>query len=315
MKISIVTTLYRSAPFLSEFYSRIMYSAQNLGLPYELIMVNDGSPDHSLDVALSIQQQDPNVKVIDLSRNFGHHKAILTGLSVARGDLVFLIDCDLEEDPELLERFYSLWEEQKESIDVFYGMQENRSGTFYKRIAGALFYKIFNYFSSVKISESICTVRLMTKRYVDSLLEYKDKNVFLAALFEMVGYKQMPVTINKPYKGSSSYNFLRKIALMTEAITSFSSKPLTMIMLTGVAISSASFLFALYLVFRKLFSSSIISGWTSLMVSVWFLGGVILFSLGVLGVYITKIYNETKDRPISIIRAVYGKESRDTEDE
>lgn len=315
MKISIVTTLYRSASFITEFHSRITQSVQNLGLPYEIIMVNDGSPDDSLEVVIGIQQQDPNVKVIDLSRNFGHHKAMLTGLSISQGDLVFLIDSDLEEEPELLENFYSLWEEHGGSVDVFYGMQENRSGTFYKRIAGALFYKIFNNFSSVQISESICTVRLMTRRYVDSLLQYKDKNVFLAALFEMVGYKQIPVTIKKPYKGSSSYNFIRKIALMTEAITSFSSKPLTMIMLSGLTVSSISILFALYLVFRKLLSSSIISGWTSLMVSVWFLGGAILFSLGVLGVYITKIYNETKDRPISIVRAVYSKESGDTEDE
>lgn len=315
MKISIVTTLYRSASFLSEFYSRITHSAQKLGFPYELVMVNDGSPDNSLEVALGIQQQDSNVKVIDLSRNFGHHKAILTGLAVAQGDFVFLIDCDLEEEPELLERFYSLWEEHEGSIDVLYGIQENRSGTIYKRFVGALFYKIFNYFSNVQISESICTVRLMTRRYVDSLLEYRDKNVFLAALFETVGYKQLPITINKPYKGSSSYNFIRKIALMTEAITSFSSKPLTMIMLMGVTLSSVSLMFAIYLVFRKLLSSSIISGWTSLMVSVWFLGGVILFSLGVLGVYITKIYNETKDRPISIIRAIYSREDRGTENE
>lgn len=315
MKISVVTTMYNSSIFLYEFYNRIKSSIEEFGFSYEIIMVNDGSPDNSLEVARNIQEQDTNVIVIELSRNFGHHKAILTGLSFVTGDLVFLIDCDLEEEPELLGQFYSVWEANKGKYDVIYGMQENRSGTFYRRIAGSLFYKLFNFLSDVHISENICTVRLMTKRYVDSLLRFKDKNVFLAALFEKAGFEQMSVTINKTYKGSSSYNLLKKIALMTEAITSFSSKPLSLIMITGLTFSSISFMYAVYLVLRKTLNSAVIGGWTSLMVSVWFLSGIILFSLGTLGIYITKIYNETKDRPISIVKAIYGNQNGEHSDE
>jgi putative glycosyltransferase len=309
VKISVVTTLYRSSEYIPEFYSRIKQTLEKLGGSYEIIMVNDGSPDNSKDIAIEIQHKDQYVKVIDLSRNFGHHKAILTGLSYVTGDLIFLIDCDLEEEPELLTQFYSKWIEYDDKYDVLYGTQENRSGTFYRRFAGALFYKVFNYLSDVHISPNICTVRLMSRKYVDSLLEFKDKNVFLAALFEKVGFDQKSITINKTYKGSSSYSLFKKITLMTEAITSFSSKPLTLIMLAGLTISSLSFLYALFLAVRKIFSLSVFSGWTSLMVSIWFLSGIILFSLGTLGIYITKIYNETKDRPLTIVKKIHGNDN------
>lgn len=305
MQVSIVTTLYKSASHLVEFHSRIKETLHRLNLSHEIIIVNDGSPDNSLDIAVDIQRNDSTVKIIDLSRNFGHHKAILTGLSQVTGELVFLIDCDLEEEPELLIEFYSEWLKYGDKYDVFYGIQEGRAGSLYRRVAGALFYKIFNYLSDVRISENICTVRLMSRKYVDGLMDFKDKNVFLAALFEKVGFEQKAISINKLYKGSSSYSFFKKIALMTEAVTSFSSKPLSLIMLTGLIISTFSFLYALFLIGRKIFSMSVISGWTSLMVSVWLLSGVILFSLGTLGIYITKIYNETKDRPITIIKRIY----------
>lgn len=305
MEVSIVTTLYRSAGYISEFYERIKNAVNSLGLIYEIIIVNDGSPDNSLDIAIGIQKKDPNVKVIDLSKNFGHHKAILTGLSLTSGELVFLIDCDLEEEPELFLQFYSEWAKNGDRFDVYYGIQNHRTGSMYRRVAGSIFYKLFNFLSDVPINENICTVRLMTRRYIESLLMYKDKNVFLAALFEKTGYNQTPIAINKTYKGSSSYNFMKKITLMVDAVTSFSSKPLTVIMLSGLAISTVSFLYAFYLLVRKAFGDSIISGWTSLMVSVWFLSGIIILSLGTIGIYISKIYNETKDRPLTVVKRIY----------
>ncbi|MCM3288523.1 glycosyltransferase family 2 protein [Paenibacillus sp. MER 180] len=305
MQISIVTTLYRSEAYLVEFHERIKKALSQLNMQHEIIMVNDGSPDNSLDTALKIRDKDSAVKVIDLSRNFGHHKAILTGLSYATGEIIYLIDCDLEEEPELLVDFYQEWEKDRE-YDVIYGVQDIRDGSYYKKVAGSLFYKIFNSLSDTKIKENICTVRLMSRRYVDALLSLQDKNVFLAALFEHVGYKQKEYKITKKYKGKSSYNFLRKIALMTEAITSFSSKPLSIIMLTGLTLSSMSIVYAIYLIFRRIFINSIIGGWTSLMVSVWFLGGIILFSIGTLGIYISKIYNESKQRPITVVKKIYN---------
>ncbi|WP_339274831.1 glycosyltransferase family 2 protein [Paenibacillus sp. FSL W8-0426] len=314
MKISVVTTMYRSSAYLPEFYARIKENVAKLGLSYEIIMVNDGSPDNSLDVAVGIQQQDPCVKVIDLSKNFGHHKAILSGLSYARGDLIFLLDCDLEEEPENLELFYNEWLQGNGEFDVIFGVQREREGTFYRRIAGDLFYKFFNLISDEKIPKNPCTIRLMTKRYVSSLLEFKDQNVFLAAMFEKVGYRQKPFAIKKTYKGSSSYNLIRKLTLMMDGVTSFSSRPLLLIMASGSLIAFLSLVYALFLVFRKVFFQSVISGWTSVMVSIWLMSGLIIFSVGVVGVYVSKIFNETKDRPISVVRKVYeqGSETRNS---
>jgi len=305
MYISIVTTLYKSDKHLEEFYKRIKSSINNLNIDHEIILVNDGSPDNSLEVALELRNQDSNVKVVDLSRNFGHHKAILTGLSYTSGDLVFLLDCDLEEEPEYLERFYEEWTKEKEEYDVIYGVQQEREGTFYRRAAGDLFYKVYNMISDEKIPKNPCTIRLMTRRYVNSMLEFNDKNVFLAAMFEKVGYKQKALFIKKNYKGTSSYNLLRKIGLMMDGITSFSSKPLTMIMLSGFSISILSIFYAVFLITRKLVFQSLIGGWTSVMVSIWFMSGLIIFSIGIVGVYISKIFNETKDRPMTIVREFY----------
>ncbi|MGG4049559.1 glycosyltransferase family 2 protein [Paenibacillus favisporus] len=305
LDISVVTTLYRSASYIPEFYTRIKKSLEKLGLTYEIIFVNDGSPDNSLEVAVEIQQKDNSVKVIDLSQNFGHHKAILTGLSHTSGELVFLIDCDLEEEPENLETFHKEWLKNEGKFDVIYGVQQEREGTFYRRIAGDLFYKFFNMISDEKIPKNPCTIRLMTKRYVNSLLEFKDQNVFLAAMYEKVGYNQKPYVIKKTYKGSSSYNLFRKVALMIDGITSFSSKPLLIIMVSGFSISILSLIYAFILIFRKIIFQSIIGGWTSVMVSIWLMSGLIIFSLGIVGVYISKIFNETKDRPITVIRKIY----------
>jgi len=305
IKISIVTTMYRSANYLVEFKSRMSKTLEKMDVLYEIIMVNDGSPDNSLEVALALRNDDSNVKVIDLSRNFGHHKAILTGLSHTSGDLIFLLDCDLEEEPENLQLFFNEWQQGNGKYDVIYGVQLEREGTYFRKVAGQVFYNLFNMISDEKIPQNPCTIRLMTRRYVDSLLRLNDKNVFLAAMYERVGYNQKAIQIKKSYKGTSSYNLLRKLALMMDGITSFSSKPLSMIMVCGFSISFISILYIVYLIVRKLLYQSIIDGWTSLMVSIWFLSGLIIFSIGIVGVYISKIFNETKDRPISIIRKIY----------
>jgi len=161
MKVSVVTTMYRSRSFLAEFYRRALEAVNKLGLTYEFIFVNDGSPDDSLAVALDIQKSDRNVMVIELSRNFGHHKAIMAGLREASGDLTFLVDCDLEEEPELLISFYNKMNESES--DVVYGVQEKRKGKFSERFFGSVFYKVFNYFSEQPIPENILMARLMKK--------------------------------------------------------------------------------------------------------------------------------------------------------
>ena len=181
MKVSIVTTMYRSRSYLPEFYRRALDAVNKLGHEYEFIFVNDGSPDDSLEVALDLQKSDKRIVAVDLSRNFGHHKAIMAGLREATGDYIFLVDCDLEEEPELM---ISFWNQMKEKdSDVVYGVQEKRKGKFGERFFGTVFYKVFNYLSEHPIPENILMARLMNKRYVDELIRFDEKEFFLGATF------------------------------------------------------------------------------------------------------------------------------------
>jgi len=303
MDLSIVTTLYYSAPYIEEFYNRIIAEVERITSNYEIIFVIDGSPDNSLDIAVSLYEKDNRVKVIDFSRNFGHHKAMMTGLAHAKGELVFLIDIDLEEEPELLGKFYD--EFKSSDIDVLYGVQQRRKGGFIEKIFGEIFYRVFNSLSSYPIPSNIITARLMSQRYVKNLVEHKDREIFMAGLWAITGFKQMPVSVNKLSKGSSTYNFSKKISLFANSITSFSNKPLIFIFYIGFIITFLSGIGVLTLVIRRLFFGVYLEGWSSMIVSLWLLGGLIIFFLGVIGIYLSKIFMEAKQRPYTVIRHIY----------
>jgi len=303
MNLSIVTTMYFSAPYLEDFYTRICAAADDITDNYEIIFVNDGSPDDSLNIAVSFYEKDKRVRVIDLSRNFGHHKAIMTGLAHAKGDLVFLIDCDLEEAPELIGKFCDKF--KNSNADVIYGVQQSRKGYFLERITGHLFYSFFNMLSNYPVPANLITVRLMSRRYVASLLEHKEREVVLSGLFTITGYNQISVGVEKYNKGISTYNFGKKISLLFTSISAFSNKPLVIIFYLGIGISCLSILSALYLVVMKIINHNYMLGWPSLIVSVWLLSGIIIFCLGIIGIYLSRIFIETKQRPHAIIRQIY----------
>jgi putative glycosyltransferase len=302
MDLSIVTTLYYSAPYLEEFCARIKAEAEKITHDYEIIFVNDGSPDNALDIAVVLYEKDNRVRVIDLSRNFGHHKAIMTGLAHARGSLVFLIDSDLEEEPELLGKFYN--EINNSGTDVVYGVQRTRKGGFFERISGSIFYKVFNWLSIYPIPQNLITVRLMSHRYVVSLVQHEDREICLSGLWAITGFKQVPLVVDKHSKSDSTYNLSRKISNFVNAITSFSNKPLVYIFYLGCVIIFFSTIFAVYIIMRKLFYG-VLSGWASLIVSIWLFGGLILLCMGIIGIYLSKIFMETKRRPYTIIRRIY----------
>jgi putative glycosyltransferase len=305
MDLSIVTTLYYSAPYLEEFYNRIRTAAQKITGDYEIIFVNDSSPDNSLDIAISLYEKDDRVRVIDLSRNFGQHKAMVAGLAHAKGELIFLIDCDLEEEPELLEKFHSAIRDS--GADVVYGVRDTRESQLFERITANLFYKLFNLLSSYPVPSHPLNTRLMSKQYVASLLEHKEREFYMAGLWAMTGFKQVPFIARKHSKGSSSYTLRRKISIFVNAITSFSNQPLIFIFYVGCAILISSIISALYLIVRRIFYDVLLTGWPSLMVSLWFLGGMTIFCLGLIGIYLSKIFLETKQRPYAIIRQIYEK--------
>ena len=303
MDLSIVTTLYYSAPFVEEFYERASRTAEELGLSFEIIFVNDGSPDDAALRVLQLRERDSRVCLVDLSRNFGHHKAMMTGLSFAQGDLVFLLDVDLEEAPELLATFYAKM--QSDAAEVVYGMREKREDKGLTRLFATLYWKLFSWLSNISIPGNQLNARLMTKRYVRSLLELKDKEVFMPGLWALAGFKQVPVVARKTSKGESTYTFRKRMAQMVDSITSFSNKPLFLIFNLGIIIAIISACAGCYLVVRRVFFDNLLEGWPSLMVAIWFLGGLTLFALGTIGIYLAKTYNEVKQRPLTIVRSVY----------
>ena len=301
-----MTTLYCSAAHLREFYARATAAAALLTSDFELVLVNDGSPDASLAIALELHRADPRVRVVDLSRNFGHHRASMTGLAHARGDLVFLIDCDLEEDPALLGRFHA--ELQRWGADVVYGFQERRQGRLLDRWSGSAFYVLFNLLSDTRLPPNLCTVRLMTRRYVQSLLAHRERATSIAGLWAITGYEQVGLPIAKGSQGRSSYTLARRLHNLVDAITSFSDRPLVLVFYLGLVISVATGAAAVYLVIQRLFFAVLLAGWPSVIVSIWLMGGLMLFCVGLLGIYLSKVFLETKQRPYSIVRRVYGEE-------
>ncbi|WP_455921246.1 glycosyltransferase family 2 protein [Pseudomonas putida] len=306
MKLSVVATLYQSAPYIQEFYQRCSASARLLvGDDYEIVLVNDGSPDDSLGVAVSIAMSDPHVIVVDLSRNFGHHKAMMTGLDHAKGEQVFLIDSDLEEDPEHLLSFAE--QMIQDGCDVVYGVQQARKGSWFERVSGQWFYGFFKVLTGLALPENVVTARLMSRRYVDALLRHTEREVFMAGLWHITGFDQRPQMVKKHSTSETSYTFRRKMSLLVNSVTSFSNAPLISIFYIGVTISLLAMLYILYLVVHWMLPVKPMSGWTSVMASIWLLGGMIISFIGVVGIYLSKIYSESKQRPYTIVRQIYAK--------
>jgi putative glycosyltransferase len=303
VKLSIVTTLYRSAASADEFYRRTMKAAEAITDDIELVMVNDGSPDDSIDLALALHRADPRVVVVDLARNFGHHKAMMTGLAHAIGDLVFLIDSDLEEQPEDLALFYQRFAQG--DCDVVYGVQEARRGGPIERITGAMFFALVDALGDRPLPQNLVTARLMTADYVRALVRHRDREFVISDLWEITGFRQKRIIVRKLSLSTSTYSLWKRVDMAVKHLTTTSTRLLYLVFYTGVLIFGASVGLIAYFVGRYFTSGIGVSGFTSQIVSIWFLGGLITFILGILGIYIANILTETKRRPYTIVRRVH----------
>jgi len=312
MKLSIVTTMYQSANFIEEFVRRIGLEAKKITQDYEIVMVDDGSPDNSLAQALVLQSADPHLCIIELSRNFGHHKAMMAGLEYARGDLVFLIDVDLEEPPELLTWFYD--ELKAGNWDVVYGLQKERKGGLIKKIGGRFGWWLIKLLVSVDMPFNLCTVRLMRSSYVRQLIRHKEHMTAIGGLWVLTGFRQHGLVFDKLSRGESAYSFVKRLRALLDSVTSFSHVPLYGVFFLGLAIFFVSFLVTVALIVRRL-TGYVLDGWISVMVSVWSLGGLILLCIGLVGLYISRIFIETKNRPYVIIRNVFDADLPDRKPE
>jgi putative glycosyltransferase len=307
LKVSIVTTLYRSAPYIEEFFRRSVEAVRPVADEIEVVFVDDGSPDDSLRVARGLAGGDVTVRVVELSRNFGHFQAVMTGLGHAEGDLVFLLDCDLEEAPELFAALAEpiLTSPADDPVDVGFGVAKRRKGSALERAGGWAFYHAINAISRIDIPVNAVMARVMTRRYVQALLTHQERELFLNGVMTATGFRQVGVPVDKSGKDTTTYRHLHRLSVALKAITAFSDKPLTIILVGGLALSTLAVLVTASLVFAVVvLGVNYFSGWASLLAALCFFSGLMLAAIGVLGFYLGRVFVEVKARP-TIVKAVH----------
>lgn len=302
-RISVVTSLYKSRDYVHDFYNEYRRYLSQLGVDYEFVFVDDGSPDDSAMRVKELIKLDPKVKLVVFSRNFGQYPAMFAAIANASGDLIFTSDCDLEEGPENLIEFYETMQKDEEK-DVLYGIVKERTGGFVKSYLGKVFFNFMKWGSDVNIPHNMSWQIMMKQRYAKVLTSFKETETLPAGLMMLTGFNSGYIYIDKSFKGTTTYTFKKRIKLAFNSITAFSSKPLLSIGLLGLAITIVSFIGVLVAIFLKLFVYEYQPGWISIILSIWLIGGLMLSSIGVVGIYLAKVFNQVKNRPLYIIREI-----------
>lgn len=311
IKLSIVSTLYNSKDTFADFVSSYSAMADKLTKgAYEIILVNDGSPDNSIELAPDLVKAYPKLKILDLSRNFGQHKALLTGLEVAKGKQIYICDSDMEEPAEWLERFWKMMNGKGEEFDVVGGIQERRSRNFLDNAFGGISWKIFSALSSTKLLPNLVTARLMSRRYVDAILSYPERHVFLATLCSDVGFSQTYLGVEKIHHSVTTYSFSRKLRMFFDGITAFSTAPLYISIICSLVLGLASLILLAITLFQY-FATETLPGWASQMALSSFVFSALFFVLSVQGLYIGRIFMETKGRPRTIVKTTISADDKD----
>ncbi|MBO9999777.1 MAG: glycosyltransferase family 2 protein [Cyanobacteria bacterium SID2] len=305
-ELSIVVPIYNEEENLDYLFKRLCENLNAIDLTHEIICVNDGSHDNSLAELIRHHQQNPAIKVVNLSRNFGKEIALTAGIDYSQGKAVIPIDADLQDPPELIQDLVAKW---KEGYDVVYARRKERQGeTWFKRFTANTFYRTIGKMSKVPIPRDTGDFRLMDRRVVEALKQLPERNRFMKGLFAWVGFQQIALEYDRDprYAGTTKWNYWKLWNFALDGITAFSSVPLKIWSYLGLAVSSLSLIYAIYLVIRTLVSGIDVPGYASLMVAVLFLGGIQLISLGVIGEYLGRIYEEVKGRPLYFVRDAYG---------
>ena len=279
---------------------------KNKKYEYEMIFVNDGSKDRSLELLVDIQKKDSRVKVIDFSRNFGHQIAVTAGLDFASGDAVIIMDSDMQDPPKVSFELIKEWEN---GFDVVYAQRRSRKDTFFKKLTANLFYRTLQKLAEIDIPRNTGDFRLVDRKVVDEMKKFKEHNRFLRGMVSFIGFKQTAVQFDRDerHAGETGYPLRKMLKFAADGIFSFSSAPLKLISSIGYWVAFLSFLGILYAIFMKIFFPQItIEGWTFIVIAILFIGGVQMIMLGVLGSYIGRIYTESQNRPLYMIQKVYG---------
>ena len=299
-KISIVTPVYNAAMILPELHARLFRSLSQITDNFEIIMVNDASPQNDWEVIKSIANKDDRVKGINLSKNFGQHAAISAGLEYCTGEWIVVMDCDLQDQPE---EIIKLYQKSQEGFHVVVGKRMRRKDFFLVKLFSKLFYNLFNYLTEQNLDNRVANFGIYSRKVIDNVKRYKEKDRSFGLLVALVGFSRVEIEVvhAKRAKGASSYNFRKKINLAMDHILSHSNKPLKLAVKIGFLFTTGSIIYGFWLIIAYFVYSNVATGWTSLMVSLFFLTGLIIAVVGMVGLYVGKIYDEVKERPLYII--------------
>jgi polyisoprenyl-phosphate glycosyltransferase len=300
--LSIVVPAYNEREVLPTFHQRLCAVLDSIMVDFEVLYVNDGSTDDTLDVLHRLQDSDPRVAIIDLSRNFGKEIALSAGLDHAKGHAVVVIDADLQDPPELIPEFLASW---ADGYDVVYGERVSREGeTAVKKATAYLFYRLIQKVSRVSIPRDTGDYRLLSRRAVDALKRLREQHRFMKGLFAWIGYSQkaIPYRRDARYAGTTKWNYWKLWNFALEGITSFSIAPLKVATYLGLMTAVVAFGYAAVVIFKKLAYGDPVPGYPSLIVVVLFLGGIQLISLGIIGEYLGRMFDESKQRPLYLIK-------------
>jgi dolichol-phosphate mannosyltransferase len=310
--ITIIAPVYNEEPVLHELYKRVSGVMDQFDDPWELILVDDGSRDRSAEIIAELHEADNRVKGISFSRNFGFQEAVTAGLDFSSGKAVILTDADLQDPPEVIPEMIAKW---REGFDVVYGVRTEREGeTWFKLVTAKMFYRIIHRITSVNIPLDTGDFRLMDRRVVDALGQMRERNRFLRGMVPWVGFRQTGVYFKRDprFAGDAKFSsFRRMFRFAMNAITSFSYVPLQLATYLGFAIAGLTALAIVIVIFLRLFSVHALTGQATTLVAVLFLGGVQLISLGIIGEYLGRIYDEVKGRPLYLVQDKWGLDNSD----
>lgn len=300
LTVSIVIPCYNEEGNIEKLYDQI--NNQLTAINIEYIFVDDNSNDNTLKVIEHLSKNNSNVKYISFSRNFGHQSALRAGLEYSTGDCVISMDADLQHPPELLQTLINKW---KDGYDVVYTIRKDVENiSVFKKITSALFYRLINSLSDIEINQGSADFRLLDRRIVRVLInDITEYHLFYRGLISWIGYNQIGIEYipNKRFSGNSKYSFMKMLNFAIDGITSFSIKPLKLAILLGLLLSVLSGIYGVYVLFMYLFTDETVKGWSSVLLSILFIGGVNMVLLGIIGEYIGKLYIQSKNRPYFLI--------------
>jgi dolichol-phosphate mannosyltransferase len=299
--VSVVVPLYNEQEVIGESYRRLKAAMDGTGESYELIFVNDGSRDQTWEMACALAKEDPLLRLIGFSRNFGHQTAITAGMDAACGDAVVVIDADLQDPPEVIPKMIEKW---REGYQVVYGLRTKRKGeNIFKKATAKLFYRSLNALTDVHMPVDAGDFRLIDRAVCNALKQLPERNRYVRGLVSWVGFRQTAVEFDRAerFAGTTKYPLHKMLALAGDALTSFSYKPLKLSIFIGILVSLFSFIYGVVIICQWFFTDALVSGWATLACLTLFFNGIILMMMGIIGQYIGRIYDETKGRPLYIV--------------